>query len=173
MLTPFAGPRRSLGRGFVLALLSTAAIGLVVFTATAETKQAKTKPYKIPPTVATGAKGVAKGVGGGVLVIAQTTDGALEQTDEVFADDATFFDLWSFEGKQGDLAIVRMIATDFVPCVGLFLSGTLPMAIGGVCEDATLIVPLPKTGTYLVAANAANPGDVGGYRIRVDVLPGL
>ncbi len=173
MLASLANAPRTLARGFAFVLVSTAALALAASAETAKTKQAKAKVYEMPPAATAGAKSVAKGIGGGALVIAQTVDGALEQTDEVFTNDGTFFDLWSFEGKAGDIAVVRMAATDYVPCAALFLSGPLPTSIGSACEDATILVPLPKTGTYLVAANAANPGDVGAYKLRVDVLPGL
>lgn len=145
--------------------------GLVASSGVAEEKK-KSKEYALPPaSAAGGAKGASKGVGGGILVNATTIDGALEQTDETLPNDGTFFDYWTFDGKEGDLVAVRMTASEFVPCMALFLKATIPMQLGGQCEPATAVLTLPKTGTYIVAANAMGPGDVGAYKIRLDVLP--
>ncbi|HEX5727488.1 MAG TPA: hypothetical protein VFX98_18595 [Longimicrobiaceae bacterium] len=108
----------------------------------------------------------------GAVRVGQTVSGRLDSSDGQL-DDESYFDLWTYSGREGETVTITMRSDDF----DTFLAfGRLE---GGEFEeievdddgaggtDSQIVVTLPRAGTYVIRANSLEGGSTGAYTLRV------
>jgi len=93
--------------------------------------------------------------------------GALS-TDDLLLSDDTLYDLYRFDGAEGERMGVLMASSEFDTYLHLYDQEHQLIASdddSGGGTDAYLELELPETGTYFVMANAFNVDEGGGYRL--------
>ena len=109
----------------------------------------------------------------GTLPMNQPQFATLGSTDAVLGD-RTHYQLWQFEGKAGEAVMVTMTSAAVDPYLYL---GVLEKDVvrvlksnddRGVGVESRVHVTLPKTGTYVVIANAVSASELGPYRILLE-----
>jgi hypothetical protein len=121
------------------------------------------------PTVGTDAI-LARPAGAQRLQLGQTVNGDLLRATEAMGD-ASPFQVWHFEGRQGQRVAITMRAPDFDSFLHLGLVGdrttlaTDDDGAGGT--DARISLTLPRTGTYAVIANSLRPNGRGPYTLQL------
>ncbi|MCS6960139.1 MAG: trypsin-like peptidase domain-containing protein [Pseudanabaenaceae cyanobacterium SKYGB_i_bin29] len=96
--------------------------------------------------------------------------GNLGERSRVLAKDGSFFDVYTFEGRAGQLVELSLQTEEFQPYLLLFspdqkvLDQNKGLAGG---KSATIVIRLPQTGQYRVVANAYNPKGRGEYILTV------
>lgn len=104
------------------------------------------------------------------LTLGQRAEGRLDANSEAM-DDASPFQVWYFEGRQGQRVTINLRAPDFDPFLHLGLvGGKTTIATdddGGGGTNARITATLPSTGTYAIVANALRANGRGAYTIEV------
>lgn len=107
------------------------------------------------------------------IAIGETQEGALEETDRMRGPD-DFYDVWTFEGRQGARVAVRAESTAFTPSLTLMhnnvtvaSSGTAPKGkkkgtSGGPGVELDL-----QAGTYTIHIRSGGGARTGAYRLTV------
>lgn len=105
---------------------------------------------------------------------APPTRGFLDEEDAVLEDNS-YFDAYSFTGKQGDRIVVALTSTDFDAYLivgrmsnGRFIKMHTNDDVGGRSLNSRVIFTLPINGEYVVYANTVRPQAIGAYQIRVE-----
>lgn len=105
---------------------------------------------------------------------APPTRGFLSDEDEVLEDNS-YFDAYSFTGKQGDRIVVALTSTDFDAYLivgrvsnGRFIKMHSNDDVGGRSLNSRVVFTLPIDGEYMVYANTVAPEQIGAYQIRVE-----
>lgn len=104
--------------------------------------------------------------------LGQTVEGRLQAGDRQQTD-GSLFDTYVFDGQAGQTVVVEMSSRDFDAYVGLFEIGDRqgPLVYndnaGRRGRDAALNYVLPKTGRYVIVANAVEAGEQGAYRLAL------
>lgn len=123
------------------------------------------------------ALGTAVLLGGGLGQVANaetllSTEGTLEQGDQVLPSDSSLYDEYTIEGASGQTIVVTMSSDEFVPYLAV-LDPENPNAFvlgeGGNADMQTyeLTVTLPRDGSYLVIANGYDNTQMGDYTLEV------
>ncbi len=106
------------------------------------------------------------------LTRGRTVDGRLEEGDD--EADETRFDLYSLEGRMGEVVVIRMDSEAFDPVVvigrgeGAEWHELDKDDDGGLGTNAHLEVRLPDTGRYVIRARGLGRDNTGAYTIRVE-----
>jgi len=123
------------------------------------------------------ALGTALLLGGGLSQVANaetllSTEGTLEQGDQVLPSDNSLYDEYTIEGTSGQTIVVTMSSDEFVPYLAV-LDPENPNAFvlgeGGDAEMQTyeLTITLPRDGSFLVIANGFDNTQMGDYTLEV------
>jgi serine protease Do len=96
--------------------------------------------------------------------------GKLTDKSSFLAEDNSFFDLYSFEGKAGQQITIEMKSQEIDPY--LILLGPNQRGIaqdddGAGSKNARITVKLPADGTYTLAANSYEPRKLGAYTLEL------
>jgi len=104
----------------------------------------------------------------------QTVSGRLNNLSRT-AEDQSFYDLYTYQGRRGERVRVTMRSSDFDAYLSLGrvgANGTFERIAsdddGAGGTDALVDVTLPADGTYAIRANTLSAGDVGAYTLRVE-----
>ena len=106
------------------------------------------------------------------LTRGRAVEGRLEDGDE--EDDNERFDLYTFEGRSGEVVVIRMDSDAFDPVVvvGRPVDGEWRELDkdddGGLGTNAHLEVRLPESGRYTIRARGLGRENTGAYTIRVE-----
>jgi hypothetical protein len=109
-----------------------------------------------------------------ILVPGEVTGGTLTGDDPVLPD-GSYFDVWVFEGYEGEHITVEMRSDEIDSYLMLYGgSPEAPVLLaedddGGGGLDARIAITLPATGEYAVLANTFDI-QTGGYAIRLDIV---
>lgn len=105
-----------------------------------------------------------------VLEMGSTVSGALEAGDNQLAADGSFFDTYTFEGREGERVRIRMISSQ----LDSYLILLAPDGRSLIQDDdsggnlnAQIVYTLPVDGRYTVYANAYSSVQGGEYRIQL------
>jgi S1-C subfamily serine protease len=96
--------------------------------------------------------------------------GKLTDKSSLLAEDNSFFDLYSFEGKAGQQITIEMKSQEIDPY--LILLGPNQRGIaqdddGAGSKNARITVRLPADGTYTLVANSYEPRKSGAYTLEL------
>ncbi len=135
-------------------------------------KHLSLKAYKVNSTPA---PTVTKSLGSQPTQLAQTVileqSGRLERGDTRLQQDGSYYDVYSFEGRQGQSVTIRLESRDFDTYLILVDPDEKPIGENDDAADrdsnSTLTVTLPKNGTYQVVVNSYEGGGEGAYALRV------
>ncbi len=121
------------------------------------------------PTVATNSI-LARPAGTQRLQLGQAVNGDLLRATEAM-DDASPFQTWYFQGRQGQRVTLVMRAPDFDSFLHLGLvggNGTIATDDDGAGgTNSRITATLPQTGTYAVIANSLRPNGRGPYTLAL------
>lgn len=121
------------------------------------------------PTVATNAI-LARPATAQRLRLGQSVTGDLRQVTEAM-NDASPFQVWYFQGRQGQRVTINMRAADFDTYLHLGLVGTKTMVAtdddGAGGTNSRITATLPQDGTYAVIANSLRPNGRGPYTLEL------
>lgn len=105
-----------------------------------------------------------------VVRMGATVQGTLSASDLKLTDN-TFLDVYYFNGFQGDKVSITLRSRAFDAYLHFGeLGGSAAIATdddGGSGTDARVSVTLPRTGTYVIIANALSAGGTGAYTLEV------
>lgn len=105
-----------------------------------------------------------------MAAIGAVTRGALTDDSEILTD-KTPFEAFAFEGRQGETVEIEMRTTNFdayLAVGGVGVDSTLARDDdGGNLTDALVVVTLPRTGRYVVLANAIGRDARGDFELEV------
>lgn len=104
-------------------------------------------------------------IGGGLEV-----DGTLNGDSKVLPVDNSYYDLYSFEGKEGQQLTIEMISDDIDSYLILLNSSNRELAQdddSGGDRNAQIRITLPEDGIYKLLANSYEAGESGNYRLRI------
>jgi hypothetical protein len=96
--------------------------------------------------------------------------GSLGQGSRVLPRDGSFFDVHTFEGKEGQLVEVSLNSEEFHPYLVLFTPDQKVLDQNNGLPNrrsATIVVRLPKTGQYRILANSFDRNGKGDYILTV------
>jgi hypothetical protein len=102
----------------------------------------------------------------------QTIRGSLDASDAK-ADDNSFFDLYTFQGRAGERVSIRLASSSFDAYLSLGrMNGKTFEEIesdddSGGGSDALITVTLPSEGTYIIRANSLSEGETGAYTLSL------
>lgn len=98
-------------------------------------------------------------------------EGILEEGDNTFSDDGSFYDTYTFEAEAGQAVIITLESTEFDTYLLLRDSQSETIArnddISGGDRNSQIVIILPTTGTYRVFAGAYDDTQKGAYRLSV------
>ncbi|MGQ9866403.1 MAG: trypsin-like peptidase domain-containing protein [Pseudanabaenaceae cyanobacterium] len=83
--------------------------------------------------------------------------------------DGSFFQVFRFEGKQGQRIVIDMESEEIDPYLVLFDPQGQKIAEddnSGTGDNARIVLTLPSTGTYTLYANSYTVGDTGRFRLQ-------
>ena len=97
--------------------------------------------------------------------------GRLDETSRI-TDDGRYFNVYPLEAKEGQRLVIDLISDDFDAHLLLLIAGEEIELIaqdryGGENANARMVVVIPKTDSYTVAATSAQGQEVGDYRLTV------
>lgn len=99
--------------------------------------------------------------------------GTITRESNILSSDNSFYNIHSFEGRQGQRVEVEMSSQQFTPYLFLLNpdSEVLTQTDTAPTNNRTirLSAVLPRNGTYLILANTAAGGETGSYSIRASV----
>ena len=123
------------------------------------------------------ALGTAFLLGGGLSQVANaetllSTEGTLEQGDQVLPSDSSLYDEYTIEGMSGQTIVVTMSSEEFVPYLAVLDPENPDAFVLGEGGNATmqtyeLTVTLPRSGSYLVIANGFDSTQMGDYTLEI------
>ncbi len=99
--------------------------------------------------------------------------GTISRESNILSSDNSFYNIHSFEGRQGQRVEIEMSSQQFVPY--LFLLNPDSQVLAQTDTTPTnnrtirLSAVLPRNGTYLILANTSTQGEVGNYNLRASV----
>lgn len=99
--------------------------------------------------------------------------GTISRESNILSSDNSFYNIHSFEGRQGQRVEIEMSSQQFVPY--LFLLNPDSQVLAQTDTTPTnnrtirLSAVLPRNGTYLILANTSTEGEVGNYNLRASV----
>lgn len=109
------------------------------------------------------------------LRIGQTVSGRLTAESQKAPEDQSFYDLYTYTGRQGERVRFTLRSKDFDAYLNV---GRADRAggfesldtddDGGGGTDARVELTLPADGAYAIRANALNAGDSGAYTLQVE-----
>ena len=100
--------------------------------------------------------------------------GTLGETSPALPADESRYEVWTFQGKPGDLVTIRMESESFDPYLALLRETGLGTEVFALDDDsgggatAEIRCELPESGSYWVVANAALRDGEGPYRLRFE-----
>jgi hypothetical protein len=100
--------------------------------------------------------------------------GVLDEDDAVLEADNSYYDLWSYQGREGEALKIQMMSDDFdtYVAIGRMVNGAweevASMDDGGEGTNTLLEVTLPATGEYVIRANSFGGEETGGYTLLVE-----
>ncbi|MDY6803328.1 MAG: trypsin-like peptidase domain-containing protein [Cyanobacteriota bacterium] len=100
-------------------------------------------------------------------------DGTLDRDSKTLPVDDSYYDLYSFEGKEGQQLTIEMIGTEIDPYLILLSSSNREIAQdddSGGDRNAKIVITLPEDDTYKLLANSYEAGQSGDYQLRI--VPG-
>lgn len=103
------------------------------------------------------------------ITVGQSVNGRLGQRDGKFSD-GSFFQLYTFSGKQGDVFAVNLSSDDFD--ANLLIADAAGKSLaqnddgGGEC-NARLTFVAPATGSYRLYANSSARAELGEYKLSL------
>lgn len=108
----------------------------------------------------------------GAIAAGQTVRGSLDAGDPK-ADDDSYYDAWTYQGRAGERLVITLRSSDFDAYLNVgegqgdaFSSlQTDDDSQGGT--DARVQITLPRTGTYVIRANTLGAGETGAYTLTV------
>lgn len=96
--------------------------------------------------------------------------GNISRESNILSSDNSFYNIHSFEGRQGQRVEIEMSSQQFVPYLFLLNpdSEVLTQTDTAPTNNRTirLSAVLPRNGTYLILANTSTQGETGSYSIR-------
>lgn len=102
-------------------------------------------------------------------------EGALEDGDSVLESDSSLYDVYTFEGQEGQSVTVNLSSTDFDTYLLLIdPEDQLLEQNDDQAQDnmnSSLTVTLPSDGTYTVVANGFDSNSRGSYNVEVLLNP--
>jgi hypothetical protein len=108
----------------------------------------------------------------GSISVGQTVNGALSSSDPK-ADDDSYYQLWSFQGRAGQTVTIdlKSSAFDAYLAVGRLNNGSFDENDsdddGGGGTDARIVFTPSADGTYAIRANTLAAGETGAYTLSV------
>lgn len=98
--------------------------------------------------------------------------GAALTADDCVTNDASVYDVWQFNGNEGDAVIVSLHATAFDPFLIVLDPSFVPVAasddiVSGM-TDAQIALTLTKSGTWTILANNTRGSASGDYALSFD-----
>jgi hypothetical protein len=97
--------------------------------------------------------------------------------EDQMGDDGSYYDMYSFRGRDGQRVSITMRSPDFDSYLELgefdgdeFFSDYSDDDSGGDL-DARIIATLWHTGEYVIRANSLSPDEIGSYTLTVEELP--
>ena len=100
--------------------------------------------------------------------------GVLDEDDAVLEADDSYYDLWTYQGREGEALKIHMTSDDFdtYVAIGRMVNGTweevASMDDGGEGTNTLLEVTLPATGEYVIRANSFGAEQTGDYTLLVE-----
>jgi hypothetical protein len=100
--------------------------------------------------------------------------GVLNDDDAVLEADNSYYDLWSYQGREGEAVKIQMTSDDFdtYVAIGRMVNGTweevASMDDGGEGTNTLLEVTLPATGEYVIRANSFGAEETGDYTLLIE-----
>jgi hypothetical protein len=100
--------------------------------------------------------------------------GVLDEDDAVLEADNSYYDLWSYQGREGEALKIQMMSDDFdtYVAIGRMVNGAweevASMDDGGEGTNTLLEVTLPATGEYLIRANSFGAEETGNYTLLLE-----
>lgn len=93
--------------------------------------------------------------------------------DDPAADDGSYYDLYSFQGRAGQTITITLRSDDFDAFLTIgMLDGGEYAELDGNDDgpdgtDSELTITLSETGEYLIHANSLNEGETGAYTLQI------
>ncbi|HEY0022802.1 MAG TPA: PPC domain-containing protein [Longimicrobium sp.] len=100
--------------------------------------------------------------------------GVLNEDDAVLEADNSYYDLWSYQGREGEALKIQMMSDDFdtYVAIGRMVNGeweeVASMDDGGEGTNTLLEVTLPATGEYVIRANSFGAEETGDYTLLLE-----
>lgn len=100
--------------------------------------------------------------------------GVLDEDDAVLEADNSYYDLWSYQGREGEALKIQMMSDDFdtYVAIGRMVNGeweeVASMDDGGEGTNTLLEVTLPATGEYVIRANSFGAEERGDYTLLLE-----
>jgi hypothetical protein len=100
--------------------------------------------------------------------------GVLNEDDAVLESDNSYYDLWSYQGREGEALKIQMMSDDFdtYVAIGRMVNGSweevASMDDGGEGTNTLLEVTLPATGEYVIRANSFGAEETGDYTLLLE-----
>lgn len=130
---------------------------------------ANTGPYSLTLTERMASSRTPTPITGG-----ETVNGALDEDDEVLEADNSYYDLYTYQGRDGEQLTINMEsdAFDTYLAIGRMVGGEFEeiatMDDGGDGTNSLLEVTLDDDGEYVIRANSFSAGETGDYTLRID-----
>lgn len=97
-------------------------------------------------------------------------DGTLNSDSKTLPVDDSYYDLYSFEGKEGQQITIEMTSSEIDPYLILLSSSNRELAQdddSGGDRNAKITITLPEDDTYKLLANSYEAGQSGDYKLRI------
>lgn len=97
-------------------------------------------------------------------------DGTLDGDSKTLPVDDSYYDLYSFEGKEGQQLTIEMMGSEIDPYLILLSSSNREIAQdddSGGDRNAKIVITLPENDTYKLLANSYEAGQSGDYKLRI------
>ena len=104
------------------------------------------------------------------LTAGTPASGTLSARSRTFTEDGTAYEYWYYDGKRRETVVFTMRSTT----MNAYLIVTVRDQVladdddSGGGTDAEVRLTLPEDGLYLIVANGAAKGDLGGYTLHVE-----
>ena len=99
--------------------------------------------------------------------------GNISRESNVLSSDNSFYNIHSFEGRQGQRVEIEMSSQQFVPYLFLLNPDSQVLTqtenVPPNSRTIRLSAVLPRNGTYLILANTSTEGEIGNYNLRASV----
>jgi hypothetical protein len=108
-----------------------------------------------------------------------TIQGELTDSDELYPEDNSYFDVHTFYTRAGYTITIAQMSTEFDSYTWLISpTGESLMQVDdagadgpATSRDSLIVFEAPQTGTYSVRANSFEGGETGAYTIRIVTTP--